>query len=454
MLGGNMRKIINNFIGLTIVIALGTVVLGGCGKKEEPVEMPSVEESVEEAPEESSEPEPVVIVEESEEEMVEVTPEPEPVEEIPEGMAKSILTGEYVPAEIGTRRPVAFMIDNVSGAFPHYGTSAASVYYEAPVEAELTRECAIFENWDDQQRIGSLRSCRDYFISYAAGFDSIYVHYGQAAYALPYLESDDVDNISGLASYTDMVFYRANDISAPHNAYASADGIKRGIEHLGYSTELPADFKGSFNYAWVGQEVDLSFGASDIYYVTPGYETSHSYFVYNPDDCRYYRYQYGEPEVDGANGEQLSVTNIILEYQNGCLYDTSVYQHFDTTSGGKGKYISKGKCVDITWTRESFYSPAKYYLADGSELVMNTGKTWVSVIKNKFLGNAKMGPSAEEAYCIEDEATVAQAVEGNAAWEADFKANEAEYRAALDQVLAEELAAHGGQTKVEEALYR
>ena len=416
-----------------------------CGKKEESSVAEAVESSVEESVESS--------VEESVESAAEITPESIPTEEIPDGYVKSILTGEYVTEEIGTRRPVAFMIDNVKGAFPHYGTSRASVIYEAPVEADLTRECAIFESWDDLDRIGSMRSCRDYFISYAAGFDSIYCHYGQAAYALPYLESDNVDNISGLADYGGKVYYRASDISAPHNAYASADGVKAGIEYLGYDTTLPTDYKGSFNYAWVGQEVDLSAGA-DATYVATGYANSHSWFEYNAEEGVYYRFQYGAAEMDGATGEQLKTKNIILEYENGTLYDTSAYVHFDTTSGGKGKYISNGKAVDITWEREDFYSPAKYYLADGSELTMNTGKTWVCIIKNKNLGDCVMGTSADTATCVVDEATLAIAVQENADWETEFKANETAYRAELDQLLADELASHGGKTKVESALYK
>lgn len=431
------------------VLLASTVVLtlAACGNKNETSSVASVESKVEESSVEESE--------EIEESSIasEITPEAIPTESIPEGYVKSILTGEYVTTEIGTRRPVAFMIDNVKGAFPHYGISRASVVYEAPVEADLTRECAIFESWDDLDRIGSMRSCRDYFISYAAGFDSIYCHYGQAAYALPYLESDYVDNISGLADYGGQVYFRSSDMKNPHNAYASAEGVKKGIELLGYDTKLPEDYKGSFNYAWVGQEVDLSAGA-DATYVATGYSNSQSWFEYNAEEGVYYRYQYGGPEIDGATGEQLKTKNIILEYENGTLYDTSAYVHFDTTSGGKGKYISNGKAVDITWERDDFYSPAKYYLADGSELTLNTGKTWVSIIKNKDLGKCVMGTSAENATCVVDEATLAAAVQENADWEADFKANETSYRATLDQLLADELAAHGGKTKVESALYK
>ena len=112
------------------------------------------------------------------------TPTPIPTEPIPEGMGKSILTGEYISADLAKRRPVGFMIDNVTGAYPQSGVSQADLYIEAVVEGSLTRFCALFDYYDDLPRIGPLRSCRDYFLSIAAGFDEIYEHYGQAAYAL------------------------------------------------------------------------------------------------------------------------------------------------------------------------------------------------------------------------------------------------------------------------------
>ena len=56
------------------------------------------------------------------------------------------------------------------------------------------------------------------------------------------------------------------------------------------------------------------------------------------------------------------------KYENYDAYQHTEYLHFDTTSGGKGKYITDGKAIDITWSRPSFYEPAKYYDASGNEI--------------------------------------------------------------------------------------
>ncbi|MBQ6545313.1 MAG: DUF3048 C-terminal domain-containing protein, partial [Lachnospiraceae bacterium] len=274
-------------------------------------------------------------------------------------------------------------------------------------------------------------------------------HYGQAAYALPYLESDDVDNISGLMGYGGYYFFREYDIQAPHNAYTSGEQINQAIDDLGYRKEHPEGFQGAFRFVKPDESADLS-GGTDAHFVQTGYMVSDSYFVYDDATGLYMRYQYDEPETDGLTGEQLSCRNIIFEYQNASTYDVSVYVHFETTGSGYGKYFSDGKAIDIRWERDSFYSPARYYrLDDGSELKMNCGKTWVSIIKNKHVGLAMYGPSYSEAVCVVDADLQAQLEEENAVWEADFKANETAYRAELDRQHAEALASHGGISKVE-----
>ncbi len=136
------------------------VTIAGCGKKKQ---------------EEQPEPEPVQKVEEE----PEPEPEPEPVD-THEGMAKSYLTGEWMDEEQAKKRPLAIMIGNTSDALPQYGISAADVIYEVPVEGSYTRLMAIFQDYSGIEKIGSVRSCRHYFIYFAREFDAIYTHYGQA----------------------------------------------------------------------------------------------------------------------------------------------------------------------------------------------------------------------------------------------------------------------------------
>ncbi len=95
--------------------------------------------------------------------------EPTPAEDaLPEGMVKSYLTGEPVAEVQGRRRPVAVMLSNIISACPQSGISRAGVIYEAPVEGGITRLMGLFENYDDLEKIGSVRSCREYYVYMAA----------------------------------------------------------------------------------------------------------------------------------------------------------------------------------------------------------------------------------------------------------------------------------------------
>ena len=52
---------------------------------------------------------------------------------------------------------------------------------------------------------------------------------------------------------------------------------------------------------------------------------------------------------------------------------------------GSGWYVTGGKSIEITWKRADNFSPAKYFDADGNEIVLNQGKTWVCITDNSHL---------------------------------------------------------------------
>ncbi|MBQ6574582.1 MAG: DUF3048 domain-containing protein, partial [Lachnospiraceae bacterium] len=147
---------------------------------------------------------------------------------------RSFLSGLPVDEKIGNRRPVAIMLNNLKPAQPMSGVSYADVVYEYVVEGGITRLMGVFENYDQLEKIGSVRSCREYFVYTALEFDAIYMHFGQASYAVELLDRDYVDNINGLGPAGDVAYYRTTDRQAPHNVYTSKKGIDAGIDMLGY----------------------------------------------------------------------------------------------------------------------------------------------------------------------------------------------------------------------------
>lgn len=140
-----------------------------------------------------------------------------------EETCKSYLTGETVSTEIGRVRPIALMFNNIYDAVPQHGIENCGVVYEAPVEGSITRLMGIMEDYRDAARIGSVRSCRNYYIYLAREFNAMYAHFGQAVYAEPILNLPSTNNLSGLSNYGDTIYYRSDDRVSPHNVFTDYD---------------------------------------------------------------------------------------------------------------------------------------------------------------------------------------------------------------------------------------
>ncbi len=82
------------------------------------------------------------------------------------------------------------------------------------------------------------------------------------------------------------------------------------------------------------------------------YVDAKPWFVYNETDGLYYRYEFGDKQIDGSTGEQLAVKNIILQNCYSSLKDSkNGTLDIDYLSGGSGMYITNGKAVPITWKK-------------------------------------------------------------------------------------------------------
>jgi len=156
------------YIILLIVVAL--FAMTGCKKKKAHIDdiIKEYEVTIKPSPTPTITPEP--------------TSEPEIIEETHEGEMRSSLSGLWVPIEIGNKRPYAIQFSNFKTVRNQWGIGQADIVYEAFVEGGITRFLAIGENFTGD-RIGSVRSSRHYFVSFADEYDAIYIHYGKTKYA-------------------------------------------------------------------------------------------------------------------------------------------------------------------------------------------------------------------------------------------------------------------------------
>lgn len=337
---------------LAAVFALVVVVAAACGKKDEVAEDEDWD---------------------IEEEEIEEEEEEEPIGDL------SLLTNEPLDEDHVGKRPVSIMIENTRMALPQYGLNEAGIVYECPAEGGITRFLAVFDNYDDMERIGNVRSCRPYYAYIAAEYDSIYLHYGQSIHGKEVLDSGVVDDLNGLdGSVERLVYYRSSDKKAPHNAYTSTDGINKGIEAKGYRTEYESG-KGHFTFA---EEENTLDDGDDATKVSLYFPTNNPYYVYDEDEKLYTRYQFGAPETDAVDGNEVKAANLILQNVSSSIYPGTEYLDITLNGSGAGKFITRGKAVDITWAKDSNSDITHYYYDNGDEIELNTGKTWVHLIEN------------------------------------------------------------------------
>ena len=326
-------------------------------------------------------------------------------------MVRSFLTGKMVPDTIGRARAISVMYNNIQSALPQSGIANAEVVYEAPVEGGITRLMGILEDYQDVERIGSVRSSRNYFVYFAREFDTYYLHFGQAVYALDLLNRPETLNLSGLEEAGegegDIMYYRSDDFEAPHNVFTNYELVQKGIKFRKYPVTYSDEYlaqNGHYQFAQDGAPVTLE-GGADAVVVVPGYEYNSAYFTYDSSTGKYSRYQYGGPQIDMLTGNGLTYTNIILQYCSWEPFDENGYLNIDTISGGEGKYITNGKAVDITWRKDAFneedtfaeenFGVTHYYDLNGNEITLNQGKTWVCIVQDTKSDQVALYPDTD-----------------------------------------------------------
>lgn len=359
--------------------------LPGCGTEEEPSAPPSSEP----APTVTTSPVPQPPADEEPSSNVVVEDDSQPPRE---GMVRSRLTNEWVDAQVAATRPIAVIIPNEVNAVPHYSLSEASVLYEANVEYRMTRMMAIYEDWEKLEKIGNIRSLRSYYAYWAFEWDAFLVHLGGPFFVDELLAQPSTEHVDGLLGVNDDAFFRSDDRSAPHNAYATGSGLKSVISQRGYSLSYRGltDTR-HFLFASKLHPNSLSQYDKDaksaVYIDMSGcYPLTRCYFEYNEEDGLYYRSQYlsggtDGPHIDETTGKQLTFKNVLVQYikyedlGEGYL----AMQCSDNT--GDGWFFTNGKGIHVTWEKDGDYDTTKFYDDYGNEITLNTGKTMICIVQ-------------------------------------------------------------------------
>lgn len=295
------------------------------------------------------------------------------------------LTGLKIDEALVSNRPVAVMMNNLKKALPMYGVSSADIIYEAPAEGGITRMLAVWQDASKVPRIGSVRSTRAYYLDLAQGLDAILLHAGGSpeAYAeIPKRGVTALDCVNG--GWEGTLFWRDKDriknAGFEHSVFTSGERIsaallkvKRVAHADGYGNALRFTDNAAPKDGESAKTVTLKY--SD-------YKTG--VFEYDEKSGLYAVCEYGKPYVDGEDGSQVSVKNVLvlLAGVSSVKGDTAGRLRIDLVGSGKGYYACGGKYIPIKWSKKSYSDPFVYTKADGSPLELSRGTSYINIFPN------------------------------------------------------------------------
>ncbi len=297
--------------------------------------------------------------------------------------AVTLLTGEPVSASVEAARrglrPVAVMMDNAPGAFPHTGLDHADIVIEALVEGGITRFFAVFHS-QEAARIEPVRSARTPFLYWALEYDALYAHVGSSdtpgdADAAGQMFEWGIADLD-MAGVAFAAYFRDPDRPAPHNVVTSTGELRLAAEGLGYDHAPKIE-------PWRYRSASTVTGGV----VVPSVEIKLAEWSrteirwdWDAGSGRYLRWQDGERHVDGETNKQLAFANVAVIFAASSVVDEGGHVLIDALGQGDAVVLTGGQFIRGTWRKPIRESRTRFYGPDGVEVRFAPGPTWIEVV--------------------------------------------------------------------------
>ena len=309
----------------------------------------------------------------------------------PEGTYFSELTGEPVSTDLQEQRPVAVMVDNEKIAYQHYGIAEGDVVYElmnSTKNGRITRLMVLVKDWEKIQQMGSIRSVRPTNIILASEWNAVLCHDGGPRYVDEYFTKDyGQEHFSGTFSRV------KNGKPREFTEYVCAGDLDKNFQSTGYSktyNQFRPERDSHFRFVEYNTENDLSGTPDAVTANTVALPFSHtgSTLTYNAGTGTYDLSCYGSVHTDAEDGQAATFKNVLLQCCSFSEYDDAGYMIYNVVQQNQpGYYITDGRAVPITWSKDSETGITKYYDQSGNEIAVNRGKTYISLVPEDSWGS-------------------------------------------------------------------
>lgn len=296
--------------------------------------------------------------------------EPIPVEQT---LYPQVLNGQLKANQKDTNNFLAFsvIIDNSYELAHQAGLNQASVVYEALAESNITRLLAVFSSDTQVERIGPVRSAREYFLDLAQEYGGIFAHVGGSPQALALIDDYDFFALNEMSA-NGKYFWRDEKYDEPHNVFISDQNILTAAE----KKEVP-NLKTDFQ-AWNFVKPTI-FGVAKPQ-ITVDFSSEH-YQVdwhYDYDANVYQRWQDGVKKLTDQNAT-VRATNVIIQVADHSLIDKE-RRAIDLKKGGKALVFNKIGAQVGKW--QVVAGRTQFFDANNKPLELLAGTTWVEIVED------------------------------------------------------------------------
>ena len=297
------------------------------------------------------------------------------------------LTGLETTEELSVSRPVAFCLGNTAYSLPQFGIGSSDILLEFPIENGATRLVMMTTDFEMIEKIGPIRSTRDYIADIVGAFDAIQMYAGTSDQTSSVL-FPEYDTLDYLTQNLQSLCYRDTSRVMPHNLMTTGALTASEITRLGYRREISEAFSLPYQFVELGESV-ISGNRSCTQLMLTYSQSHNAKFVYDASSGESVRYQLGETHLDANDSSAVSFKNLLILFSDSATYETAEGSSFSLLLGsGSGSYVTDGTAREIKWS----YTDGSLSLfdADGNPLTVNRGSTYIGFMKVTDRDNAQI----------------------------------------------------------------
>ncbi len=258
---------------------------------------------------------------------------------------------------------VAVKVENIAAARPQIGLNAADIVFVEEVEGSLTRLVAVYHT-SFPKRVGPVRSARNTDVELLPLFGKPGLVYSGANRKVQ--RNIDRSPIVPLQRSD-----RDTSRVAPHNVFVNLDAVAAKAKKLGGASAIGWTFAAD-DPRWDKAATDGSVS------VKVGGDT----FAFGDRDGRYVVRWNGKTYADGTSGKVATTDNVVVMSVKNAPdgnADVNGARSVKSATVGKGKVVvhRDGRTITGTWRRSGDTKPLRFLDADGRDIPLEVGRTWV-----------------------------------------------------------------------------